>query len=292
LALLAEIPEQWARAVQRWAARNQRLRRAGMPDRNAEYFLYQTLVGAWPIEPERLARYLEKAAREAKVHTSWRHPNSEYERALQGFALQALSDPVFCADLEGFVAALVGPGRINALAQLLLKLTAPGVPDLYQGSELWDLSLVDPDNRRPVDFALRGELLEELQGSRPEPQAILARAELGLPKLWVIRQALALRARRPELFGAEASYAPLAVRGPRSQHAVAFSRGIGAVVLVPRLVLRLAGDWGDTRVELPAGEWLDTLSGERWRGGALPVAQLLARFPVALLERVPEGPAS
>jgi (1->4)-alpha-D-glucan 1-alpha-D-glucosylmutase len=152
--LLSEIPARWAEAVRRWAARNERHRRGGWPDRNTEYLLYQTLVGAWPLEVDRALTYMEKAIREAKVHTSWTHMNPDYEEAVRGFVTDVLSDPEFTSDLAAFVAPLVQPGRVNALAQTLLKLTAPGVPDLYQGTEVWNLSLVDPDNRRPVDYDL------------------------------------------------------------------------------------------------------------------------------------------
>ena len=135
--LLSEIPARWAEAVRRWAARNERYRRGGWPDRNTEYLLYQTLVGAWPLEVERAVTYMEKAIREAKVHTSWTHTNADYEEAVRGFVTDVLADPEFTADLAAFVASLVHAGRVNALAQTLLKLTAPGVPDLYQGTEVW-----------------------------------------------------------------------------------------------------------------------------------------------------------
>jgi len=157
-----------------------------VPDWNTEYFFYQTLVGAWPIEQERMSIYMEKAVREAKRHTSWTVQNEAYERGVHDFVSGVMEDNTFCADLEDFVARLVNPGRINSLAQTLIKLTAPGIPDIYQGTELWDLSLVDPDNRRPVDFAFRRRLLNEIGGLSPED--ILARMDEGLPKLWVIRQ--------------------------------------------------------------------------------------------------------
>jgi len=287
LVLLSELPERWADAVRRWVAMNERHRRDGRPDRNAEYLLYQTLVGAWPIERERVLAYMEKAAREAKQHTSWTERNEAYESALASFVEGVLDDDAFVAELEAFVAPLVGPGRVNALAQTLVKLTAPGVPDLYQGTELWDLSLVDPDNRRPVDYPLRRRLLGELEGMAPE--AILERADEGLPKLWVIRQALAVRRRRPELFGADAGYRPLAACGARTKHVLAFARGDAAVTLVPRLVMGLGGAWEDTELDLPAGEWHDELGGATHRG-CVPVADVLACFPVALLVRAEADP--
>ncbi|HEX9944490.1 MAG TPA: malto-oligosyltrehalose synthase [Thermoanaerobaculia bacterium] len=286
LHLLSEIPERWGEAVRRWFGRNERHRSSGWPDRNAEYLLYQTLVGAWPISAGRAAAYMEKAAREAKVHTAWTRVNPEYEEALREFVQGVVEDPEFTADLEAFVAPLVGPGRINSLAQTLLKMTAPGVPDFYQGTEVWDLSLVDPDNRRPVDYGLRRRLLEELERGIC-PQEILARMEEGLPKLWLIRQGLLLRRRRPDAFDPGAAYEPLQARGARADHAVAFLRGGEVAVVVPRLVIRLGGDWGDTVVELPAGRWRNELTGEEVEGGPRPAAELLARFPVALLARLP-----
>ena len=283
LALLSEIPGRWAEAVRRWSAHNDRHRRGEVPDRNTEYLFYQTLVGAWPIDRERITAYMEKAAREAKTHTSWTAGDPDYERDWRDFIGAVLEDRTFLDDLEGFLADLVQPGRINSLSQTLLKLTAPGVPDIYQGTELWDLSLVDPDNRRPVDFELRARLLDRLEDLSPEE--ILAGMEEGLPKLWLIRQALHLRRRRPELFGPEGDYRPLEPRGKRAGHAVAFVRGGGAVAVAPRLVIGLAGDWMDTTLELPPGRWRNLLAGGEEEGGNRKLGDLLAGFPVGLLEK-------
>jgi (1->4)-alpha-D-glucan 1-alpha-D-glucosylmutase len=289
ISLLAEIPERWAEAVRRWFAHNARHKQGDFPDRNAEYLLYQTLVGAWPITPERAAQFMEKAAREAKVHTSWTRIDAEYEEALRAFVGAVLDDAEFTADLAAFVAPLVAPGRINSLAQTLLKLTAPGVPDFYQGSELWDLSLVDPDNRRPVDYDLRRRLLAELKAGLIAAgitvEEILARADEGLPKLWLIHQGLHLRRRRPAAFGADGGYEPLSASGPRADHAVAFVRGGEVAAITPRWPLRLAGDWKETTLELPPGRWRDELTGAEVAGGTCRIADLLARFPVALLVR-------
>src|SRR5262249_21892915 len=165
-------------------------KRDGWPDRNAEYLLYQTLVGAWPIDPERVSAYMEKATREAKVHTSWLDPDDRYETALQAFVAAVLADERVMGDLSDFLSdhALVRRGRPNSLAQTTLLLTCPGVADLYQGSEVWDLTLVDPDNRRPVDFASRRQLLQLVAPAGPE----LAQEhdELGGPKLWLIHRLL------------------------------------------------------------------------------------------------------
>jgi len=286
ISLLSEIPERWAEAVRRWCERNARHRGEFGPDRNAEYLLYQTLVGAWPISAERLTAYMEKAVREAKVHTSWTRQDADYEKDLRDFVAAVLADPEFVAELEAFVAPLVEPARIHSLSQTLLKLTAPGAPDLYQGTEIWDLSLVDPDNRRPVDYEHRRRLLAELKAAS-SPEEILRRMDDGLPKLWVVRQGLHLRRSRPRAFGPEGDYAPLRIEGARAWHAVGFVRGGEVAVVVPRLVLWLRGDWKGTAAELPAGRWRNELTGEEVAGGNQPVADLLARFPVALLARMP-----
>jgi (1->4)-alpha-D-glucan 1-alpha-D-glucosylmutase len=283
LDLLSEMPERWGEAVRRWAALNARHHHGEWPDRNAEYLFDQTLVGAWPIETDRLLEYMQKAAREAKAHTSWTTPNETYEAALRAFVEAAMADVTFTVDVEAFVAPLITPGRINSLAQTLLKLTAPGVPDIYQGTELWDLSLVDPDNRRPVDYALRRRLLAALD--RATPEQIMARSDEGLPKLWVIRQALQLRRQHPAPFGADGVYRPLAAIGARADHVVAFARGDSAVTVVPRLVMRLEGNWLNTTLELPSGAWRNELTGDVVQG-VVRLTDLLARFPVALLSRV------
>ena len=281
IALLSEIPNQWADAVRRWAANNARHRSGAVPDPNSEYLLYQTLVGAWPIDEERICAYMEKAVKEAKVHTSWTDPNQAYEQGLADFIAAVLADTTFCTDLEDFVADLVAPGRINSLAQTLIKLTAPGVPDIYQGTELWDLSLVDPDNRRPVDFALRRRLLSQLP--QLDPEAILAGMDQGLPKLWVIRQTLRLRRAHPALFGPRADYRPLYATGRKADHLVAFVRGQDVISLAPRLVMGLNNDWEDAIVELPRGKWHNVLTGDDADGGAVQLQELLHRFPVGLL---------
>jgi (1->4)-alpha-D-glucan 1-alpha-D-glucosylmutase len=271
ISLLSEIPGHWAETVRRWRTRNNEHRSAGWPDPAAEYLLYQTLVGAWPLDEARALAYMEKATKEAKVHTSWTEPNAAYDDAVAAFVHGVYADPDFGIDLEGFVARLVEPGRVNSLAQTLVRLTAPGVPDTYQGTELWDLSLVDPDNRRPVDF--------------DERRALLAEGPVH-PKLLVTSRALQLRTERPDLLGPGASYEPLIATGASADHAVAYLRGGGCAVGVPRLVLGLAARrWRDTTLELPAGEWRDELTGAEHSGGLIGVGELLGRFPVALLVR-------
>jgi len=286
LAVLSEIPEVWREAVDLWAAINEPRRHHGMLDRNTEYLLYQTLVGAWPISTERAVAYMEKAVREAKAHTSWIAPEPAYESAVRDFVTESLRDPEFVAVLEEFLPPVVAAGRVNSLAMKLLCLTAAGVPDIYQGSELWDLSLVDPDNRRPVDYSLRCRLLNELDWAEQQSAEVAwARRDEGLPKLLVVNRTLQLRAERPELF-VGGSYDPLPVDGAHAEHALAFCRGGGAVTVVPRLVVGLGGDWADTRVELPPGEWTDRFTGRRHQGGEVPLVRLLRGFPVALLARV------
>jgi (1->4)-alpha-D-glucan 1-alpha-D-glucosylmutase len=283
LFLLSEEPERWSHAVTEWAAMNELHRSGEMPDRNFEYHLYQSMVGAWPIEKSRLLAYAEKAAREAKVHTSWTDPAPAYEDAVRKFIDGIYDDSKFVAALNQFVASLIHPGRINSLAQTLIKLTAPGVPDFYQGAELWNLALVDPDNRRPPDFGLLRRLLADLKTATPEH--VMKRIDEGMPKLWLIRNGLALRKRRPEWFGPEAGIEPLKVRGVRRDHVVAFMRGESVITIVPRLVAKLAGDWRDTEVELPNGEWTNHLTGDRVRPNPARLADLMRRFPVALLIR-------
>jgi len=305
LLLLAELPEVWARTVRRWRERNAPHRRGDAPEPALEHLLYQTLVGAHPLSAERAVAYLEKAAKEAKTRTAWVRPDPDYAAGVRGFAEAVLADPGFRDELEAFVAPLVEPGRVNALAQALLRLTAPGVPDLYQGGELWDLSLVDPDNRRPVDYARRRALLARLEETPPDASALREALadpdDPGVPKLWLIRRALELRRRRPELFAPGSAYEPLAAEGARAEHAVAFARraaagGPAAVAVVPRWPWRLsgvAGGWADTRLLLPSlppgHRWHDLLTGARLDAGTAPLAHLLTPFPLALLEGGREG---
>jgi len=285
ISLLAELPAAWERAVERWAQGNKQFKQNGWPDRNAEYLLYQTLVGAWPIDSGRVSAFMAKAAREAKVHTSWTDPQEDYDKALAAFVTAVLADEVFVADLEAFLAEhrLVERGRVSSLAQTALLLTCPGVPDLYQGTEVWDLSLVDPDNRRPVDYAARRLLLDEL--AEAGPQTALARADDGGPKLWLIHRILAHRRAHPAVYGPGSGYEPLGVTGASAAHAVAFSRTGGLAVVVPRLLARLGDDWAGTTVALPGGAWVDVLTGEPTGGGEASVGALLRRFPVAVLAR-------
>ena len=296
LAVLSEIPGRFGSAVQRWSRMNSafRTKRVGagpMPDRNTEYLYYQTLIGAWPLTIERAQAYMLKAVREAKQQTTWVANNKEFEEALRMFIELTLNYAPFLRELQQFVGRVQDAGRSNSLTQTLLKHTAPGVPDLYQGTELWDLSLVDPDNRRPVDYELRKRLLSELQQMDRQNIAaqVMARADEGLPKMWVIHQALKLRRERPECFGAEAEYTPLEVDGAKHDHAIAYLRGEDIVTVVPRLTLKLDETWKDTIVVLPKGRWRNRLTGNSVAGGVITMKLLLKDFPVALLVREAVG---
>lgn len=286
LAVLSEIPHEFADVISRWSVMNQQKKQNGFPDPNSEYFLYQTLIGAWPISAERAKEYMLKAMREAKQQTTWVANNKEYEDALIAFSDALLADAAFVADLEAFVARILLPGRINSLSQTLLKHTAPGVPDLYQGAELWDLSLVDPDNRRAVDYELRRRLLSELPGLNPAQ--IVARMEEGLPKLHLTHRALKLRREHPDWFNAESPYIALLAAGSRADHVVAFLRGDRVLSVAPRHSLTVANAWEDTTLSLPIGRWHNRLTGEALavpKVKAIPIEDLLHAFPVALLTR-------
>ena len=210
-------------------------------------------------------------------------PNADYEAAIRQFVIATLADADFLEDLKDFVAPLLKPGCVNSLAQTLLKLAAPGVPDVYQGTELWDLSLTDPDNRRPVDFALRRELLAKA--------ATLSAEEAwnewpsGLPKLWLIRRMLKLRERRPDWFGAASGYRAPAASGHARAHVVAFQRGESLIAVAPRLVIGLRDDWRDTTIDIPAGNWRNALTDEPLPPGPALLRDLLKNFPVAALTR-------
>jgi (1->4)-alpha-D-glucan 1-alpha-D-glucosylmutase len=282
LAVITEAPGQWRSFLRRWSRANASLKTEGKPDRNTEYFMYQTMIGAWPIERDRLSAYMEKAAREAKQHTSWTQQNKEFEDALRTFIERIYGSNEFIAAIGEFVSRIVAPGRVNGLAQTLLKCTAPGVPDTYQGSELWDLHLVDPDNRGPVDYAERRSLLSELEAGMPVEE-IVKSMDSGIPKLWVLYCALKWRRRRPELFGADGGFAPLVIEGRKADHAVGFLRAGCVGTIAPRWNLKLSGNWSNTTVDLPGGRWMNVLTDELFNGGRVSMTSLLRRFPVALL---------
>ena len=225
---------------------------------------------------------MEKAAREAKQQTSWTQPNKDFEDALRAFIERILDSAEFVSELDDFVAQILLPGRINSLAQTLLKCVAPGISDTYQGSELWDLRLVDPDNRGPVDYEVRRSMLAELRAGIPVEE-IMKRMDSGMPKLWLIHQALTLRRERPQWFGEESSYSPLPTGGPKATHVIAFLRENSVAAIAPRWNVRVGGGLGGTTVELPNARWKNLLTGETVRGGGVRAQSLLQRFPVALL---------
>lgn len=287
LAALTEMPARWRAALNRWSKRNTRFRTGQWPDRNTEYFLYQTLIAAWPMSEERLLAYMLKAVREAKEQTSWTQQNREFEDALQEFIRQILASKEFIDELAIMVARVHPAGHRNSLAQSLLRYTAPGIPDTYQGGELWDMRLVDPDNRTPVDYELRDKLLRELAAGMT-PEQILAREEEGLPKLWVAHRALALRREHPEWFSPEAPYEPLPCSGIKAEHLIAFVRGDRVATIVSRWPIRLGDSWAGAAISLPEGKWNNVLTGETVPGGTSRIQPLLRRFPVALLVRSAE----
>jgi (1->4)-alpha-D-glucan 1-alpha-D-glucosylmutase len=240
---------------------------------------------------DRAQAYMLKAVREAKQQTSWVANNKDFEDALRMFIELTLNYAPFLREMNQFVARVQDAGRVNSLTQTLLKYTAPGMPDLYQGGELWDLSLVDPDNRRPVDYGLRKRLLCELKQMTGNDVAaqVMMRADEGLPKMWTIHKALEVRRERPNCFDAEAEYTPVEVDGAKHDHVIAYLRGEDVVTVVPRLIVKLDDSWKDTIVVLPKGRWRNRLTGGDVAGGVIPMKMLLKDFPVALLVREDVG---
>lgn len=331
--VLSEIPDEWRAALSRWsrlnAPKKSMVDGEPAPDRNDEYLLYQTLLGVWPFGNldarahdsvrERVVEYMTKATKEAKVHTSWINPNEDYDEAVAQFVRRCLSRQgrnAFLRDFLGLQRRVAYFGVYNSLSQVLLKLASPGVPDTYQGTELWDLSLVDPDNRRPVDFEIRRKYLDSLRRRAAElgddlvplAEELLANPGDGRIKMYVIYRVLNYRRDHAPLF-AEGEYLPLFAAGELANHVCAFARrrnGEEVIAVAPRLIVGLTqgteqrpvGEdvWGDTVLQLPdavAGtEYRNVLTGETMRAigengqASLPMATVLAHFPVALLERL------
>ena len=310
IALLSEMPREWGRRVAHWLRLNRRHRseidEQPVPDRNVEYLFYQMLAGAWPpgldaAEPEavgllaeRVEAAMVKSVREGKEQSSWSYPDEDYEAGLRRFVrgtLDAARPNPFLADFAGFVAMLARPAAIASLAQLVLKLTAPGVPDIYRGCELWDFALVDPDNRRPVDFAQRRALLDET--ARATVTDLAGHWQDGREKLFVAARLLRLRREHADLF-ASGDYQPLDIgEGRNSDRLCAFARRLGeaaVVAVVPHLVYGLyrdgaPADWGATEVGLPsAGPWRNVFTDEVLSGRERILAgDLFHDFPVAVL---------
>jgi (1->4)-alpha-D-glucan 1-alpha-D-glucosylmutase len=285
--LLAEMPDRWRAAVARLHALAESHVGSRAPSRNAEYLLYQTLVAAHPIHPDRACAYMLKASREAKQETSWLEPNMTYEAELARFVREMVLDPDADQEIAALVGAMSPAWQELSLSQTLLKLTAPGIPDIYQGSELWDLRLVDPDNRTPVNYTLRRQLLDAaIDGG----DRFMSRLDEGLPKLRLITTALALRARHADAFTIGAGYEALPVQGPGSDHAICFSRTCpdgepAAVTVAFRWPLLLGSEWHDTAVVIPAGRWRNALTGAEFAGGEQRLSDVLSAAPIALLER-------
>lgn len=305
--VLSEIPERWAREVRRWSKLNAHLRTGGIPDRNEELLIYQTLAGMWPLEPKqvetvpaRLRQYIEKAAREAKTHTSWLAPDAAYEQPLIGFVDAILGNEPFMAAFLRFQRQIAFFGFLNALGQVVLKATSPGVPDFYQGTELWDFSLVDPDNRRVVDYESRRAMLDRVIDV--DPAVLLRKWTDGGIKLFVTQKTLAFRARHAALFR-DGDYTPLSATVTASSTApkgkvVSFLRtheDDAVLVAVPRFLSRIVkpgtlpvGEavWqAEAALPNPGGRWRNIYTGETIEGHELPLRRVFASFPVAVFER-------
>ena len=283
LFVLSEMPEVFGDAIDRWFENNSPYRRSGSPDANTEYLYYQTLIGSWPLNVDRALAYMEKATREAKQQTSWTQNNLAFEEHLKEFIRLTLGDEDFVAEVEALVKLIDRAGRVNSLSQTLLKCTVPGVPDLYQGSELWDHRLVDPDNRGPVDFEERRRMLDEMQHWNVDQ--VMEQMESGMPKLWTIQQALRVRRQFPDCFNASGVYSALDIRGEKREHLVAFLRGDRVAVIAPRLSVGVAQGWSGTEITLPQGRWGNVMTGEAIEGDVFEPARQFSRFPVALLTR-------
>ncbi|MDB6003976.1 MAG: treY [Prosthecobacter sp.] len=307
VAALAELPEEWGRAVRRWQVMNrkhcQKIDGETAPDANEEYLLYQTLLGAWPLEGlnegnragfvGRIQDYMLKALHEAKANSSWLEPNASWDAAVNEFVAAILAPGGrnrFPHSFAPFAERIAQLGAVNSLAQTVLKLTCPGVPDFYQGNELWDLSLVDPDNRRPVDFALRQQRLEEI--AHAAPQEMLKQWRDGRIKLFVTHHLLKLRRERPSMF-AKGSYSGIAAQGVFADKVVAFERRDGEEVLliiVPRHTAEVGfppvgNAWGNTHLVAPetGAGWRDLFTAQEHQGETLALRDVLRELPFAVL---------
>jgi (1->4)-alpha-D-glucan 1-alpha-D-glucosylmutase len=285
IAVLSEIPDAWTRITARWRERTSLHWGEVDPDRVIEYAVWQTLVGAWPVgstQPfarARLDDYVRKATREARLRTSWRKPDPAYDAALDAWLDGVYGDIELLAEIDRFAGDIAPHGDRNSLAQLLVKLTAPGVPDFYQGTELRDDSLVDPDNRRPVDLAARHHQLRTVGDSAPSALV----GNLDAQKLWTIRRVLGLRRKAPARF--LGAYRALDAAGPHAHRVFAYMRGTELLAIVPRLTVRSDG-WRDTTLDLPTGTWLDVLSDQQHSGGTRALADLWRSLPIAFLTRI------
>jgi len=315
LNVLTEIPDQWSSTVARWSQWNADKRTQNgslqVPEPNEEMLLYQALLGSWPAcgcanstYVKRIQDFVVKAGREAMVNTRWTVPNVQHEEALTNFVaaiLQPSTQNQFLNDFQDFAATIAFHGALNSLGQLLVKIGSPGVADFYQGSEFWDLRLVDPDNRQPVNFELRAERLETLSDGASAISSLLDNWRTGIPKLFVAQRALQFRREHAQLF-LKGKYVPLVVRGTHQDSVFAFARHhrrSWALVVVPRLTTRIItaptmpiGEqaWADTSIVLPADaphQWHNLLTEPgaeiTTQSAELPVSFVLSKFPVGLL---------
>lgn len=322
LNVLSEMPEEWEANIRKWRKINSKKKRTmrglRVPDKNDEYFLYQTLVGAYPFSQSeqspflaRIKSYMVKAVREAKIHTAWLAPDREYEDACLGFIEQILDAAKPNEFLETFITfqkKVARYGILNSLSQTLVKITSPGVPDFYQGAEMWDLNLVDPDNRRPVDFSIRKSLLRNIREEARKNllslvSSVLRTREDGRIKLFLIAMALETRRQYPDIFQ-RGTYTPLEVSGRLRDHIIAFLREYDekqTLTVAPRFFVTLVAEdelplgsevWQDTTLVIPdsaSAQWTNALTGEIIPGeDRLAVGRILQHFPVALL--VSAGP--
>jgi (1->4)-alpha-D-glucan 1-alpha-D-glucosylmutase len=312
IGVLSEMSSGWLLTLRRWhlANRSHRTEANGesLPSRADEYHYYQALIGIWPEQApdakalsalrDRLKAYMLKAVREAKVRTSWINPDTDYEAALERFVVQSLENSVFLKEVNYVLPRLARLGMLVGLSQAVLKVASPGVPDYYQGTELFDFSLVDPDNRRPVDYALRRQFLEQ---KNVDPAQLLQTLSDGRAKLHIIRKGLAVRRARPTLFHG-GNYVAIYADSGREENIAAFAlrrNGQAVIAVAPRLFAGLMREgelapvgervWGEASIVLPdglSGELENVLTGEKFAAqGKLPLSKLLARFPAALLVR-------
>lgn len=307
LLTLSEVPDEWAAAVKEWRQRvaagaqvaphagSGRERSSVVPEEPAvldamtEYLLWQNLVGAWPIEQSRMVDYMRKAVREAKQHSSWHSPNEPYENAVLAYLEAIYADEDLIARISSFVERLT-PGTIaNSLNQVLLKVTCPGVPDIYQGTETWDFSLVDPDNRRPVNYDGLREL--QAQATHSSPEELWEQRSSGTVKMHVLMKGLAVRQQYPDCFGAQGTYRALSATGARADRVLAYQRGQDVVVVVTRWWLKNGDQFGDTSLELPEGRWTNVMTGASGLEGRLTLPQALGPFPSAILTREAANPS-
>jgi (1->4)-alpha-D-glucan 1-alpha-D-glucosylmutase len=284
--VLSEMPLRWEACLRRWSRWNWA---GGAPAPNEQVLIFQSMLGAWPIEAERLKQYITKALREGKTHTSWINVNEDYERRVLSFIDMLYGTEKFLKDFTRFHTEIAYFGSLSSLSQLVLKITVPGIPDLYRGTDAWDFSLADPDNRRPVDFSSRIEMLEEIT-KNANPRELLKSWTDGRLKLYVTWRLLNFRREHSDLF-LHGEYVPLRVVGSRADHVIAFGRYLHddwCIVAVPRLLAKLGRGknvWQDTSIELPPdtpSDWINVLANEE-PSSPLPASSLFSTLPLAVL---------